>query len=240
MAREDYRGRLERLREAIVALGDLVREQLADAATALFTRERALAREVIAGDRRVNQRTLDIEGECLDLVALYQPVAGDLRIVVAAFKIVTDLERVGDLATNLAEYALAATESSPPLPDVDFERIAALALELLEQAIEAFVTEEPAVCFAVADRDDELDARCASVTERVVRACIDLRVEGVGETTEWLVETGSDGTAGTYDVLADVVRTLVIVRDIERVGDHAVNVAARTLYAVESSDELLR
>ncbi|QLG48465.1 phosphate signaling complex protein PhoU [Natrinema halophilum] len=238
MARERYRERLERLREAVVAMGDLVYEQLDDGLTALFTGDLSLAREVIAGDRTVNHRAHEIENECLDLLALEQPLAGDLRIVVAAFKIVTDLERVGDLATNVAEYALTATASST-LPDVDFERISALALELLERSIEAFAAEDPSACFAVADRDDELDARCAGVAERVVRICIDLRVENIDSVASSTVEAGSVASQPMRDILADVSRTLVIVRDIERVGDHAVNVAARTLYALETSDELL-
>jgi phosphate transport system protein len=235
MTREGYRQRLERLREAVVAMGDRVRELLANACTALFTGNHELARAVIAADDPINDRSLEIERECLELVALYQPVAGDLRVVVAAFKIVTDLERVGDLATNLAEYALDSTASLPQLPDVDFERIAALALEMIDRAVEAFAEERSATCFAVADRDDELDARCASVTERIVRTLVDLRVDerdanGPGSGTE---------RPPVGDVIADVSRTLVVVRDLERVGDHAVNVAARTLYALESSDELL-
>lgn len=237
MTREDYRKRLERLREAVVALGDLVREQLADGLSALFTGDRTLAREVIAGDRAVNRRSREIEGDCLDLLALEQPVAGDLRFVVAAFKIVTDLERVGDLATNLAEYARDSTGSAPALPDVDFERIAALALEQLERAIEAFVTDDADGCFAVAARDDELDARCTSVAERVVRTLIELRAEG-GTNEERRVGNEAGGPP-VADVLADVSRTFVIVRDLERVGDHAVNVAARTLYALESDEDLL-
>jgi len=238
MTRGDYQDRLERLRETVIALGDLVRDQLADGFSALFAGDRALAREVIASDQPVNRRSLEIESECLDLLALYQPVASDLRSVIATFKIVTDLERVGDLATNLAEYTLASTGSAPTLPDVDFERIAALALELVEDAIEAFVTDDVDACFAVADRDDELDARCEAVTERIVRTLIDLRVDGDAvnsaqafpdKSAEWPLE----------NVLTDVSRTLVIVRDVERVGDHAVNVAARTLYALENSEELL-
>ncbi|PGF17036.1 phosphate transport system regulatory protein PhoU [Natrinema sp. CBA1119] len=238
MAREDYRKRLERLREAVVALGDLVREQLADGLSALFAGDRELARDVIAGDSAVNRRAREIEGDCLDLLALEQPVAGDLRFVVAAFKIVTDLERVGDLATNLAEYTLESTGSAPTLPDVDFERIAALALEQLERAIEAFVTDDPDGCVAVATRDDELDARCASVAERVVRTLIDLRAGG--GTNEKQRVGDEAGGPPVADVLTDVSRTFVIVRDLERVGDHAVNVAARTLYALESDEELLR
>ncbi|QCC59851.1 phosphate signaling complex protein PhoU [Natrinema thermotolerans] len=238
MTREDYRHRLERLRETVVSMGDLVREQLADGFSALFTSDRDLAREVIERDHAVNDRYLEIERECLDLLALYQPVAGDLRTVVAAFTIVTDLERVGDLATNLAEYTLDATGSDPALPDVDFERIAALALEQLETAVEAFVDEEPAACRAVAERDAELDRRCVAVAERVVRRLIELRRDADDCVGGRSSGAGSGGRpAGP--VLADVSRTLVVVRDIERVGDHAVNVAARTLYALENDASLL-
>ncbi|MGQ3410711.1 phosphate signaling complex PhoU family protein [Natrinema sp. LN54] len=238
MTREDYRARLERLRDAVVSMGDLVCDRLADAVTALFTDDRALAGEVITDDSSVNDRYLEVERECLDLLALYQPVAGDLRVVVAAFKIATDLERVGDLAVNLAEYTLSSTDASPPIPDVDFERIAALALEQVERAVEAFGTDDADACFAIADRDDELDARCATVAERVVRTLIELRAPDPNS------NRGRDirhdlVDSPIADVISDVSRTFVIVRDLERVGDHAVNVAARTLYALENSEELL-
>ncbi|WP_226007728.1 phosphate signaling complex protein PhoU [Natrinema salinisoli] len=238
MPHEDYRKRLERLRDTVVAMGDRICGQLDDAVTALFTDDRTLARDVVETDVTVNDRCLEIERECLDLIALHQPVAADLRFVVAAFKIVTDLERIGDLATNLAEYTLDSTGSASPLPDVDFERIAALALEQIERALEAFVTDDAEACFAVADRDGELDARCAEVAERVVRTLIELHVGG-GRPGEQRVRRKTEEPP-VADLIADVSRTFVIARDLERVGDHAVNVAARTLYALESSEELLR
>ncbi|ELZ12848.1 phosphate transport system regulatory protein PhoU [Natrinema thermotolerans DSM 11552] len=238
MTREAFRDRLERLRETVVAMGDLVREQLADGCSALFTGDRDLASDVIERDRTVNDCYLEIERECLDLLALHQPVAGDLRTVVAAFTIVTDLERVGDLATNLAEYALDATAPDSTLPDVDFERIAALALEQLEAAIEAFLDEDPTACREVADRDEELDRRCEAVAERVGRRLIELRLDADGSAGDRSFGTGADRRS-VGPLLADVSRTLVVVRDIERVGDHAVNVAARTLYALESDASLL-
>nr|WP_254769384.1 PhoU domain-containing protein [Salinilacihabitans rarus] len=111
----DYRRRLDRLRDAVVAMGDLVRESLADAFTALFTGDRPLARAVRRRDDEVDRRYLDVERECLELLALHQPVAGDLRIVAAAFKIVTDLERVGDHAVNVAARTLYALESDDRL-----------------------------------------------------------------------------------------------------------------------------
>lgn len=238
MPREDYRHRLERLRDAVVAMGDRICEQLDDAVTALFTDDLALARDVVETDATVNDRCLEIERECLDLFALHQPVAGDLRFVVAAFQIVTDLERMGDLATNLAEYTLDSTGSASPLPDVDFERIAALALAQVDRALEAFVTDDVEACFDIADRDDELDARCVRVAERVVRTLVELHVDG-GTSGGQRVRRDT-GEPLVADVIADVSRTFVIARDLERIGDHAVNVAARTLYALESSEELLR
>ncbi|MBZ6494113.1 phosphate signaling complex protein PhoU [Natrinema longum] len=238
MARHEYRERLERLRDAVVAMGDRVCGQLDDAVTALFTDDLTLARDIVETDATVNDRCLEIERECLDLVALHQPVAGDLRFVVAAFKIVTDLERVADLATNLAEYALASTGSASPLPDVDFERITALALEQIERALEAFFDEDPAACREVADRDDELDRRCEAVAERVVRTLIELRLDADGRVGDRSLGAEVDRRS-LGPLLADVSRTFVIVRDIERVGDHAVNVAARTLYALESDASLL-
>ncbi|QCW02667.1 PhoU domain-containing protein [Natrinema pallidum] len=237
MTREDYRARLERLRDAVVAIGDRVHAQLDDAVTALFTDDSALARAVITGDDAVNDRSLELERECLDLLALHQPVAGDLRFVVAAFKIVTDFERIGDLATNLATYTLDSTGSSPPLPDVDFERLAALALEQVERALEAFVADDVEACFGIADRDDELDGRCASVTERIVRTLIERGVEDGGR--NGCRPRNGDSRSPVEDVIADVSRTFVIVRDLERVGDHAVNVAARTVYALDNNEELL-
>lgn len=221
MARERYRPRLERIEEAVVAMGDLVVARLSAGIETLFTGERALAEAVIDRDREVNRRYLEIERECLDVIRLHQPVASDLRRIVAAFAIVTDLERVGDLATNLAGYALR-TGPAIATVDVDVERIGALATELLQDALEAFVAGDAAACPEIARRDDELDERCGAVADRVLRR---------------LLETTRDGT--DEEAFAAVSRTLLVVRDIERVGDHAENVAGRTLYALESDDRLL-
>ncbi|MFB6268480.1 MAG: phosphate signaling complex protein PhoU [Halobacterium sp.] len=223
MPREDYQAALAALREDVCDMGDLVVARLDDSLTALEDGDDALARDVIDGDDDVNDRYLDLEGDCIDLLALQQPVAGDLRFVAASFKILTDLERVADLATNFARYALAARDDR--LASVDVAGIAADARALLVDAIAAYDDQDADACFDVAARDDHVDALCQAASHRVVRDLIER-------------EAGSDA----WDVealLDDVSHVLLTVRDLERVADHAVNVAARTLYAAENDPALI-
>ena len=220
--REQYQASLDELRAAVVALGEMAIDQLEDGLRALETGDDELAREVIDGDGAINDRYLAIEDECIDLLALQQPVASDLRFVAASFKICTDLERVGDLATNLGEYALS-TDGNAGEPDV--QAIGEDARDQLRAALDAYQRGDAAACRTVAARDDDLDALCQRASERVVRDLLER-------------EAGDDAWASER-VLDDVSRVLLTLRDLERVGDHAVNVAARSLYMLESDSELL-
>jgi phosphate transport system protein len=220
--RERYQESLDGLRSEVLAMGDLVTERLGDSLEAVENRDESLAREVAAGDDEVNETYLELEDRCVDLFALQQPVAGDLRFVTASFKIITDLERIGDLAVNLANYSLAARETVAP--EVAVDAIGAASLDLLERSLAAYETGDPAACRAVSAADDEVDALCQRASESVTR--------------ELIAETDDDGWAAER-LLDDVSRLLLTVRDLERVGDHAVNIAARTLYMVENDPELL-
>ncbi|MCU4754336.1 phosphate signaling complex protein PhoU [Halobacteria archaeon AArc-curdl1] len=235
MARERYQQRLERLREAVVAMGDLVSQQLEDAVTAFVACDSTLAKAVIDGDNEVNRRYLALEAECLDVITLHQPMLGDLRLVVAAFKIITDLERIGDLAINLAQYSLESHQCT--IPDVDFERLTALAQEQVQRAIDAVANDDTTACLEVVSRDTELDRRCEAVTGRVLT-----KILASKSTDSVVVCSGQQfetNTAKTEAILADVLETLILIRDLERVGDHAVNVAVRAYYALEGDDSLL-
>jgi len=223
MAREEFRHALADLRAAVVEMGELVLERLKAALSALAEGDDDRAEAVIEGDETVNRRYLDIEADCIDLFALEQPVAGDLRLVAASFKISTDLERVGDLATNLARYALSSRPD--PFPELDISGIGRAAADMLEDALAAYETEDAAACRTVAGRDDDLDAMCQRASERVARDLL----ERDPELDAWALEA----------VLDDVASVLLTIRDIERVGDHAVNIAARTLYALEGDPELI-
>jgi len=224
MSRESYRQLLDELRDDVVRMGELVVERLEAALTALETNDEALAREVIDGDDEVNELYLSLESDCIDLFALQQPVASDLRFVAASFKVITDLERVGDLATNLGAYALATDRRLAP--EVDVDTIGREATSMIERSLDAYEREDVAACRAIAADDDDLDALCQRASETVARDLVER--EGDGDDL-WSVE----------QLLDDVSRLLLTVRDLERVGDHAVNVAARTLYMVETDPELL-
>ena len=223
MSRREFDRQLDALRGAVVELGETVLERLEAASEALETGEEALARRVIAGDGEVNERYLDIEGDCIDLFALQQPVASDLREVAGAYKISTDLERVGDLAVNVAEYALDLERKLyPEVPLVDLTETAR---RMVEDAVETYAASGDAWrCHELADRDTELDAMCAHAGEVITRA---------------LLEHDASDQTGVEGLVADVTTLMLAVRDLERVGDHAVNIAARTLYITESDDSLL-
>jgi len=227
MARADYQSSLEELRDDVLYMSEVVAERLRTGLDALDRKDERLARDVIEGDDEINEMYLELEGDCVDLIALQQPVASDLRFIAASFKIITDLERIGDLAVNLGGYTLDAQRDL--FPDVDMQRIGMTTLDMLEDAMEAYANEDIEACYAVAERDDDVDAMCEAASELVVRDLIE---------SDYLA-TELDDDEEIESLMQDVSRLLLTIRDLERVGDHAVNIAARTLYMAENNDELL-
>jgi len=225
MARKGYQEKLAALEENVLYMSELVLDRLRTGLAALEEKDEELAWEVIQGDDEVNELYLELEGDCIDLLSLQQPVAGDLRFIAASFKIITDLERVGDLATNLGDYTLDAEQER--YPDVDIQAIGDAVIEMIEDGMDAYAEDDVDACFEIADRDDDIDAMCERASTTVVRELIETEFDE--ETTELDIE----------ELMADVSRFLLTVRDLERVGDHAVNIAGRTLYMVESDDELI-
>jgi len=221
MSRTAYQKQLYELREAVLEMSDVVCGRLRRALEAYETGDDALAEAIIEGDSEINRLYLDLEGECIDLFALQQPVAGDLRFIASSFKIITDLERVGDLAVNVAEYALEADDvAGDRYPEVDVGDIGAQTVEMVEAAMLAYATDDVQATYEVAKRDDEIDRRCERASRAVVYD---------------LVEREATDEA----VFEDVSRSLLTIRDLERVGDHAVNIVARTLYMVDNNEELI-
>ena len=221
MARTSYREQLTNLRADVAAMAELVGERYDEAIAVLQSGDEQEARRIIQGDEDLNDWYLDIESDCIDLLALQQPVASDLRFIASSFKIATDLERIGDLATNLAEYG---RESGGDLQEtIDVEPIATPAGEMLADGMAGYQRDDPEAARAVAARDDELDERCREASEAIVRTLLTATSKGVD--TDQRVENAS--------------RALLTIRDLERVGDHAVNICARTVYMTDNDDELI-
>ncbi|MFC7238099.1 phosphate signaling complex protein PhoU [Saliphagus sp. GCM10025317] len=222
MARTSYQEQLLELRSDICYMGEVVMERLRMGLDALEQKDEDLANEVITGDGEINRMYLDLEQQCIDLLALQQPVASDLRFIASSFKVITDLERIGDLAVNLGEYTIDAEQDL--FPDVDVQAMGDLTLEMIDDALQAYDEEDVDACRELAVRDDDLDHFAERASEIVVRD---------------LIERELDAPDEVESLLQDVSRLLLTIRDLERVGDHAVNIAARTLYMVENDDELI-
>jgi len=225
MSRQSFQEDLDTLREDVLYMSELVSDRLRRGLDALETKDGDLAEEVITADDEINQHYLDLESDCIDLFVLQQPVASDLRFVASTFKILTDLERIGDLATNLAKYAMVADRDV--VPEVDVQEIGDLAGRMLEESMAAYASEDADACYEIAERDDDLDALCEQASNTVARDLIESELDAEANETD------------IEELMQAARRLLLTIRDLERVGDHAVNIAARTLYAVEASDELI-
>jgi phosphate transport system protein len=220
MTRTAYQEQLDALRSDVIAMSEFVLERYDTALEALETKDESLARKVIDGDDEINELYLELEGECIDLFALQQPVASDLRFVASSFKIITDLERIGDLATNLSQYAIDAERER--YTEIDVVYIGQEASAMVADAIAAYANHDGAKAREVAERDDTIDRLCADASEVVIA---DLLRTDYGDELP--------------DTLDDISRLLLTIRDIERVADHAVNISARTVYMTDHDTELI-
>jgi phosphate transport system protein len=198
-----------RLRE----MGVAAEAQVSRAMRGLIESDRVLLRQVIAGDESINRLHLEIDDRAFKLLALFQPVAVDLRSVVSAVKINSDLERIGDLAVNIAEAADRYLSHAPVKPLVDLPKMAQLAVSMLHQALEAFVTEKIVLAQSVLVEDDVLD----NLKDQVFRDLLQIMIR-----EPQTVEPGLD--------------LILISRHLERVGDHATNVAEDVIFIVEARD----
>jgi phosphate transport system protein len=212
-AKRHFAEELEHLKHRLLGMGGLAEEQVRAAVRSLVDRDAALMEEVIGGDSELNRFHVEIDDRCFKLLALHQPMAGDLRTIVAAVKINSDLERVGDLAVNIAEAAERYVRHPPVKPLVDIPRMAALAQDMLHDALDAFVSGDVNAAQGVLDRDDQLD----ELKNQVFR---ELLTYMLGEPRT--IEPGLD--------------LILVSRHLERVGDHATNIAEDVIFIVKARD----
>ena len=155
--RESFDQELANLRDNILHLGEMTEAAIELAIQALEEQDKDIARQVIAGDEDVNARRYDIEEQCLRLIATQQPAAGDLRAIVAAIHIVTELERMGDYAAGIAELAIRLADQPHLKPLIDVPRMAKIDREMIHASLEAYMTQDPDLALETAKRDAEID-----------------------------------------------------------------------------------
>ncbi|HXH84434.1 MAG TPA: phosphate signaling complex protein PhoU [Candidatus Tectomicrobia bacterium] len=202
---------LEALKQTLLAMGGLVEDQIRRVMAALLERDSALAQEVIDRDRQVNAYDVEIDEKCVELLALHQPAAGDLRFITTAMKIVTDLERIGDQAVNIAQRALELNREPQLKPYIDLPRMSEKAQRMVKEALDAFVSRDTELARRVCAADSEVDA----LKEQIFRELLTFMMEDAR-------------------TIPRAIRLILISRFLERVADHATNIAEMVVYMVES------
>ncbi len=201
---------LQQLKEKILKMGSLVEDALKNSIQALVDRDNAVARRVIDSDRVVNTLDVEIDEESIRLIALRQPMAGDLRFITTAMKITTDLERMGDLAVNIAERAIELNEEPILKPYIDIPRMREIAQGMMRDALDAFVRKDKRLAMDVIMRDDEVD---------------DLKHEVLKELAFFMAQD----PATVYRAM----KISFVAQYLERLADHATNIAEMVIYLVE-------
>jgi phosphate transport system protein len=204
---------MDALKQRLLVMGGVAEERVRESMRALVDRDRAVIADVISGDEAVNRLHLEIDDRCFKLLALHQPMAVDLRTIVSIVKINADLERVGDLAVNISEAAGRYVTHPPVKPLIDLPRMGDLAQRMLHDALDAFVSHDVAAAQAVLTEDDVLDA----LKDQIFR--------------ELLTYMLSDPRK-----IEAAIELVLISRHLERIGDHATNIAEDVIFMVDARD----
>jgi len=208
-----FQEELEQLKTRLLEMGGLAEDRVRSALDGLVERDSQLVDRVLGGDVPINQLHIEIDSRCFKLLALHQPMAVDLRAIVSAVKINTDLERVGDLAINIAE-AVRRYMRHPPVKElIDIPRMAEIAQSMLRDSLDSYVRRDIALAQSVLNQDDELDA----LKTQVFRDLLTYMLEDPST-----IEPGLD--------------LILISRHLERIGDHATNIAEDVIFMVSARD----
>jgi phosphate transport system protein len=201
---------LKSLEKEILGVGAMVEEAINKAIIALMNRRTALAQEVVDGDETIDRKEIEVEELCLKILALHQPVAGDLRFIVAVMKVNNDLERMADLAANIAERALYLAQHDAIGVPLDFSHMAATVRSMVCDSLDALVKLDAGLARRVIERDDEVD--------RINREMFDVL---------------QDLMRRDPSTIERAVQTLSASRHLERIADHATNIAEDVAFMIE-------
>jgi len=209
-ARRQFHNDLENLQQDLLRMGALVEESIFKAVRALIDQDEALAEEVLAGDDLIDTMEIEIETRSLRLIALQQPMAGDLRILGTALKAVTDLERMADHSVDIAKVVLRMKKQPWVKPLIDIPRMAHIAEEMVRDSLTAFIRRDVPLADTLAGRDDEVDGLYGQIFRELLTLMI---------TTPSSVEQAT--------------QLLMVAQNLERIGDHATNIGEWVIYMVD-------
>ena len=211
--KKHYSEKLAGLREQVLRMGGLAEQMTRRVVQALVERDAGILPEVRAMESRVNQLHIEIDEACIELIALRQPAAVDLRFIAAAMKIIVDMERIGDQAINIVERAEVLLTVPPLKPLIDIPRMADIAQEMLKASLDAFVTGDDALAYATILKDDEVD----QLKDQVFR--------------ELLTYMMADPTT-----IPRAMELILVSRHLERIADHATNICEDVIFMVKGKD----
>ncbi len=215
MIRKHFSRELEKIKKLILSLGAMVEEQVRMATQAVETHDAELAQQIIKSDHNVDEMEVEIEEECLKVLALHQPVAVDLRFLIAVIKINNDLERIGDQAVNIAERVDVIAKRDLSDFFFDYSSMGEKAQKMLKMSLDALVNMDYNQAFEVVMMDDEVDQIKNDAYDRIKKAMRD-----------------------HPDKLGELINLLLISRHLERLADHATNIAEEVIYLIEG--EIIR
>jgi phosphate transport system protein len=206
-----FQKELEELKENLLTMAAIVEEAIRNSVQSLVKRDSDLARKAFDVEDQINKMENAIDEMCLKLLALRQPMAADLRFITSAMKITTDLERMGDQAVNISERAISLNEEPQIKPYIDIPRMAEIAQSMVKDVLDAFVNRDPKLARSVCARDDVVDG----LNDQVVR--------------ELLTYMVSDPKTITRSV-----HLMIVARCLERIADHATNIAEDVIFMVDA------
>jgi phosphate transport system protein len=213
MTRTRFHQGLDDLKQKLLAMGGMAEQAVERAVRAYQTRELELCQIVLRDESKINAAERDVDEMSIDLLAMQQPMAIDLRFIVACIKINADLERVGDQAVNIAERVMDLIMRPDPGLNVDIPRMAQMSISMVRDALNAFLTADVDLAQSVLERDDLVDNMNREIFEAV--------------------DTAMAKSAGMHRNLLD---TLIVARNLERVADHATNIAEDVIFWVRGAD----
>jgi len=202
---------LEKLKENLLKMAALVEEAINDSVQSLVKRDSDLVQKTMDLEKRINAMDIEIEEMCLTLLALRQPMAIDLRFITSAMKINTDLERMGDQAVNIAERAVSLNQEPPLKPYIDIPRMAELVQAMVKDVLDSFVHRDPKLARSVCARDDLVDG----LNNQVFRELLTFMISDPG-------------------TIQRAVHVMIISRCLERIADHATNIAEDVIFMVDA------